>query len=319
MNIAQNVTELIGRTPLVRLNRVAAGVKPQIVAKLESQNPANSVKDRIGLAMIEAAERDGMLTPGESVIVEPTSGNTGIALAFVAAVKGYPCVLVMPEQFSPERRAVLRAFGAKLVLTEKAKGMPGAIEKANELVGSIPNAFMPQQFRNPANPEVHRNTTAEELWSDTDGQIDALISGVGTGGTVTGVAEVLKQRKPGFRAVAVEPEDSPVLSGGTPGPHLIQGIGAGFVPDVMETELLDGIVKVTNDEALEMARRMAQEEGILCGISSGAAVAAALKYAQGDGGDLGLIVAIIPSFGERYIQTKLFDPFRYEGSDPVPI
>jgi cysteine synthase len=319
MNIANNICELIGRTPLVRLNRVAAGVKPKIVAKLESHNPAASVKDRIGLAMIEAAEREGKITPGETVIVEPTSGNTGIALAFVAAVKGYECVLTMPESMSPERRAVLRAFGAKLVLTDPSKGMPGAIEKAGQLLAEIPNSFMPQQFKNPANPEVHRKTTAEELWTDTDGQIDALISGVGTGGTVTGVAQVLKQRKPSFQAIAVEPAASAVLSGGKPSPHVIQGIGAGFIPDVLDTKLLDGIVTVTNDEALDMARRMAKEEGILCGISSGAAVSAALKYASGDGAKLGLIVVIIPSFGERYIQTKLFEPYRYEGSDDVGV
>jgi len=315
MKIANDVTELIGGTPLVRLNRVAADVKPQIVAKLESHNPANSVKDRIGLAMIEAAEREGLLKPGESVIVEPTSGNTGIALALVAAVKGYQCVLTMPESMSPERRAVLRAFGAKLVLTDPAKGMPGAIDRAYQLVSEIPNAFMPQQFRNPANPEIHRTTTAEEIWNDTDGQVDALIAGVGTGGTITGVAQALKKRKPSFRAVAVEPEDSAVLSGGPPGKHVIQGIGAGFVPDVLESDLLDQVIKVGNDEALEMARRLALEEGILCGISSGAAICAALAYARGDGADLGLIVAIIPSFGERYIQTRLFDPYRYEGSD----
>ena len=317
MKIANDVAELIGRTPLVRLNRVAAGVKPQIVAKLESHNPANSVKDRIGLAMIEAAERDGLLTPGESVIVEPTSGNTGIALALVSAVKGYQCVLVMPEQFSPERRVVLRAFGARLVLTEKAKGMPGAIEKANQLAREIPNSFMPQQFENPANPEIHRKTTAEEIWNDTDGKVDAIISGVGTGGTITGVAEALKQRKPSFKAIAVEPESSPVLSGGSPGPHVIQGIGAGFVPDVLDTGILDGVVQVTNDEALEMARRLAREEGILCGISSGAAVTAALKYASGDGRGHEMIVVIIPSFGERYIQTQLYEPYRYDGSDEI--
>ena len=319
MNIANNVCELIGRRPLVRLNRVAAGVKPMLVAKLESQNPASSVKDRIGLAMIEAAERDGKITPGETVIVEPTSGNTGIALAFVAAVKGYECVLTMPESMSPERRAVLRAFGAKLVLTDPSKGMPGAIDKANQIAAEIPNSFIPQQFKNPANPEVHRRTTAEELWKDTDGRIDALISGVGTGGTITGVAQALKARKPSFRAIAVEPAASPVLSGGKPSPHVIQGIGAGFVPDVLDRKLLDGIVTVTNDEALDMARRLAKEEGLLCGISSGAAVAAGLKYAAGDGKDLGLIVVIIPSFGERYIQTKLFEPYRYEGSDDVGI
>jgi len=319
MKIANSVTELIGRTPLVRLNRVAASVKPTIVAKLESQNPANSVKDRIGLAMIEAAEKAGALTPGETVIIEPTSGNTGIALAMVAAVKGYQCILTMPESMSPERRAVLRAFGAKLVLTDPAKGMPGAIDRANALLAEIPNSFMPQQFRNPANPEVHSKTTAEEIWADTDGKVDALVAGVGTGGTITGVARAIKKRKPGFRAIAVEPEDSPVLSGGAPGKHVIQGIGAGFIPDVLEKDLLDGIVKVGNDEALEMARRLATEEGLLCGISSGAAVAAAVRYASDAGSDTQLIVVIIPSFGERYIQTKLFEPFRYEGSDEIEV
>jgi len=313
------IIDLVGSTPIVRLDRISQDVPGTILAKLEFMNPGGSNKDRIGLAMIEAAEREGKITPGETVIVEPTSGNTGIALAFVAAVKGYECVLTMPESMSPERRAVLRAFGAKLVLTDPSKGMPGAIEKATQLLAAIPNSFMPQQFKNPANPEVHRKTTAEELWKDTDGQIDALISGVGTGGTITGVAQVLKQRKPSFRAIAVEPAASPVLSGGKPSPHVIQGIGAGFIPDVLDTKLLDGIVTVTNDEALEMARRMAKEEGILCGISSGAAVSAALKYASGDGAKLGLIVAIIPSFGERYIQTKLFEPYRYEGSDDVGI
>ena len=315
MKIASNVAELIGNTPLVRLNRIASGVRPQIVAKLESANPANSVKDRIGLAMIEAAERDGLLTPGVSVIVEPTSGNTGIALAFVAAVKGYQCILTMPESMSPERRAVLRAFGAKLVLTDPAKGMPGCIDVANEVAARTPNAFMPQQFRNPANPEVHSRTTAEEIWRDTDGEVDALVAGVGTGGTITGVGQAIKQRKPSFKVVAVEPVASPVLSGGAPGKHPIQGIGAGFIPEVLDQSLLDAVVTVNGDDALETARRLAQEEGILCGISSGAAVDAALQYAQGEGADLGLIVVIIPSFGERYIQTSLFDPYRYEGSD----
>jgi cysteine synthase A len=317
MNIAANATELIGRTPLVRLNRVTQGSKCQIVGKLESRNPANSVKDRIGLAMIEAAERAGEITPGESVLVEPTSGNTGIALAFVAAVKGYRCILTMPESMSPERRAVLRAFGAKLVLTDPAKGMPGCIERANEICAATPGAFMPQQFRNPANPEVHQRTTAEEIWTDTDGKVDALVAGVGTGGTITGVAEVIKQRKPSFKAVAVEPAASPVLSGGAPGKHPIQGIGAGFVPDVLDMSQVDHVVTVGNEAALEMARRLALEEGLLCGISSGAAVAAALEYARGEGRHHELIVVIIPSFGERYIQTALFDPYRYEGSDDV--
>jgi cysteine synthase A len=317
MNIANSVTDLIGRTPLVRLNRVAASVSPAIVAKLESQNPAGSVKDRIGLAMIEAGEKIGALIPGKTVIVEPTSGNTGIALAMVAAVKGYQCVLTMPESMSPERRAVLRAFGAKLVLTDPAKGMPGAIDRAKALLSEIPNSFMPQQFQNPANPAVHRKTTAEEIWEDTDGKVDALIAGVGTGGTITGVAQVIKKRRPEFKAIAVEPEDSPVLSGGSPGKHVIQGIGAGFIPDVLESNLLDGIIKVGNQESLEMARRLATEEGLLCGISSGAAVTAALKYAAGEGSGSELIVVIIPSFGERYIQTKLFEPYNYEGSDDL--
>jgi len=319
MKIANSVTDLIGRTPLVRLNRVATSVSPTIVAKLESQNPANSVKDRIGLAMIEAAEKAGALVPGKTVIVEPTSGNTGIALAMVAAVKGYNCVLTMPESMSPERRAVLRAFGAKLILTDPAKGMPGAIDRAKSLLSEIPNSFMPQQFRNPANPEVHSKTTAEEIWEDTDGKVDALIAGVGTGGTITGVAQAIKKRKPEFKAIAVEPENSSVLSGGSPGKHVIQGIGAGFIPDVLERDLLDGVVKVGNEESLEMARRLATEEGLLCGISSGAAVTAALKYAAGEGSGSELIVVIIPSFGERYIQTKLFEPYAYEGSDDIVI
>ncbi len=317
MKIANDITELIGNTPLVRLRKVTAGVGADIVAKLESQNPAASVKDRIGLAMIEAAERDGLIKPGKTVIVEPTSGNTGIGLAFVAAVKGYQCVLVMPETMSQERRVTLRAFGAKLVLTEGPKGMRGAIEKANQLVAEIPDAFMPQQFMNPANPDVHRRTTAEEIWADTDGKVDALISGVGTGGTITGVAQVIKPRRPSFQAIAVEPEASPVLSGGSPGPHPIQGIGAGFVPDVLDRKVVDEVITVGNEESLEMARRLAREEGILCGISSGAAVVAAIKYAKKPGNAGKLIVTIIPSFGERYLNTKLFEPYRYEGSDAV--
>jgi len=319
MNIARDVTELIGRTPLVRLNRVTAGVPAQIVAKLESRNPANSVKDRIGLAMIEAAEREGVIKPGRTVLVEPTSGNTGIALAFVAAVKGYQCVLTMPETMSLERRIVLRAFGAKLVLTEGAKGMRGAIDKANQILAELPDAFMPQQFRNPANPEIHRKTTAEEIWADTDGQVDALIAGVGTGGTITGVAQVIKPRRPSFQAIAVEPEGSPVLSGGAPGPHKIQGIGAGFVPDVLDRSLVDGVITVSNDESFEMARRLAKEEGLLCGISSGANIAAAIKYARKAENAKKLIVAIVPSFGERYLATDLFAPYRYEGSDDVGV
>jgi cysteine synthase A len=317
VKIAADITELIGHTPLVRLNRVTRGCGGQVVVKLESQNPAASVKDRIGLAMIDAAERAGKITAGKTVIVEPTSGNTGIALAFVAAVRGYQCVLIMPETMSVERRVVLRALGAKLVLTEGPKGMKGALEKANELVAKIPNSFMPQQFQNPANPEIHRKTTAEEIWADTDGKADAIIAGVGTGGTITGVAQVLKQRKPSFQAIAVEPAASPVLSGGAPGPHKIQGIGAGFVPEVLDTKLVDEVITVSNDEAFEMARRLMAEEGILCGISSGANVTAAIQWAKRPENEGKLAVAIIPSFGERYLNTDLFAPFRYEGSDDV--
>jgi cysteine synthase len=317
MQIAKNVTELIGRTPLVRLNKVVQGAHADVVVKLESLNPAASVKDRIGLAMIEAAERDGLIQPGKTVIVEPTSGNTGIALAFVAAVKGYQCVLVMPDTMSVERRITLRAFGAKLVLTEGAKGMSGAIDKAKQVLAELPHAFMPQQFANPANPEVHRRTTAVELWEDTDGKIDALVAGVGTGGTITGVAQLIKQKKPGFKAIAVEPTDSPVLSGGSPGKHKIQGIGAGFKPDVLDMKLVDEVITVSNDEAFAMARRLAQEEGILCGISSGANVHAAVKYASRPETKGQLVVAIVPSFGERYLNTDLFAPYRYEGSDEV--
>jgi cysteine synthase A len=319
MRIAKDVTELIGRTPLVRLNRVTDGLPAgtQVLAKLESHNPANSVKDRIGLAMIEAAEREGLIRPGKTVIVEPTSGNTGIALAFVAAVKGYRCILVMPDTMSLERRITLRAFGAKLVLTEGAKRMQGAIDKANEICAELRDAFMPQQFRNPANPEVHRKTTAEELWADTDGKIDALVAGVGTGGTITGVAQVIKPRKPTFKAIAVEPENSQVIAGGAPGPHKIQGIGAGFVPDVLDTKLVDETIAVGDQAAFETARRLAKEEGILCGISSGANVWAAVQYAKRPENAGKTIVAIIPSFGERYLNTDLFAPYRYEGSDPL--
>ncbi len=317
MNIANDVSELIGRTPLVRLNRVTDGAKATVLGKLESRNPAASVKDRIGLAMIREAEAAGLIEPGKSVLVEPTSGNTGIALAFVAAVRGYECILVMPETMSPERRVTLRAFGARLVLTEGARGMAGAVEKATEIVRDIPNGFMPQQFRNPANPAVHRATTAVEIWEDTDGTIDAFVTGVGTGGTITGVGQYIKERKPGFDAIAVEPEASPVLSGGSPGPHKIQGIGAGFVPDVLEMGLVDGVVTVSNEEAIEMALRLAREEGLLCGISSGANVTGAIRYANQPGNEGKTIVTIICDFGERYVQTALFEPMRYEGSDEI--
>jgi len=317
MKIANDVTELIGNTPLVRLNRVTGGAGATVLAKLEAMNPASSVKDRIGLSMIEDAEQRGEIDPSRTVIVEPTSGNTGIGLAFVAAVKGYRTVLTMPETMSNERRIVLRAFGAKLVLTEGAKGMRGAIDKAKELVAQIPGAWMPQQFENAANPAVHRRTTAEEIWRDTDGTIDFLVAGVGTGGTLTGCAQVLKERRPGMQVVAVEPSASPVLSGGQPGPHKIQGIGAGFVPAVLERELIDEVIPVENDVAMEFSRRLAKEEGLLSGISSGAIAWAAVQLAQRPENAGKLIVAVLPSAGERYLATDLFAPFRYEGSDDV--
>jgi cysteine synthase A len=305
VKIAQNVTQLIGNTPLVRINRLAAGLPAQVVAKLEYYNPAHSVKDRIGVSMIEAAERDGTLTP-DTVIVEPTSGNTGIALAMVAAQRGYRLILVMPETMSKERRKLLRAYGAELVLTPGSEGMAGAIAKAQEIAASTPNAWIPQQFENPANPEVHRRTTAEEIWNDTDGQVDMVVAGIGTGGTITGVGEVLKARKPSVKMVAVEPAASPVLSGGQKGPHPIQGIGAGFVPGILNTHIYDEIITVSADDAIETARKMATHEGLLVGISSGAATWAALQVAARAENAGRLIVVIIPSFGERYLSTALY-------------
>lgn len=310
MNIAKDITQLIGHTPLVRLNKVTRECGADVIAKLEFYNPLGSVKDRIGLSMIEAAEKDGQIRKGETIILEPTSGNTGIALAFVCAVKGYPCTLTMPETMSLERRALLKALGANLVLTPGPEGMRGAVKKAQELAESDSRYFMPQQFENPANPEIHRKTTAEEIWDDTDGKADILISGIGTGGTITGVGEVIKKRKPGFKCVAVEPKGSPVLSGGQPGPHKIQGIGAGFIPAVLNMRMIDEIIQVDNEESFEYAKRLMREEGILAGISSGAALYAALQVARRKENKGKMIIVILPSTGERYLSTDLFAEFR---------
>lgn len=305
MKIAQNITELIGNTPLVKLNRITQDVPAEIVAKLEYFNPCHSVKDRIGVSMLDAAEKAGKINK-DTIIIEPTSGNTGIALAFVCAARGYKCVLTMPETMSKERRVLLKAFGATLILTPGSEGMTGAINKAEEIAATSPNYFMPQQFDNPANPEIHRKTTAEEIWNDTDGKVDIVVAGIGTGGTITGVGEVLKARKPSVQIVAVEPAASPVLSGGQRGPHPLQGIGAGFVPGILNTHIYDSIVQVKNEDAFKTARAMAVQEGLLVGISSGAAVWAAIEVAKKPENKGKLIVVIIPSFGERYLSSSLF-------------